>query len=62
MASAFGLLAPVAMMLNGFVQAVVCAGNAVLAIVVVSVGVNHRLFKIAHFPGGMEQLFEQQDG
>jgi hypothetical protein len=28
----------------------------------VAMGVNHRLFKIAHFPGGMEQLFEQQDG
>jgi hypothetical protein len=33
MASAFGLLAPVAMMLNGFVQSVVRARNAALAIV-----------------------------
>jgi hypothetical protein len=35
MTSAFGLLAPVAMMLNGFVQPVVRARNAALAIVVI---------------------------
>jgi hypothetical protein len=34
MTSAFGLLAPVAMMLNGFVEPVVGARNAALAIVI----------------------------
>src|SRR6266404_5417749 len=36
MTPAFGLLAPIAMMLNGFVQPVVRARNAALAIVAIS--------------------------
>jgi len=35
MTAAFGLLAPIAMMLNGFVQPVVRARDAALAIVVI---------------------------
>jgi len=35
MTPAFGLLAPIAMMLNGFVQPVVRARNAALAIVAI---------------------------
>ena len=42
MTPAFGLLAPVAMMLNGFVQLVVRARNAALAIAFVSAHNRHR--------------------
>jgi len=41
MTPAFGLLAPVAMMLNGFVQPVVGARNAALTIVVIGAQTRH---------------------
>ena len=41
MTPAFGLLAPIAMMLNGFVQPVIRARNATLAIVAIGAQGRH---------------------